>query len=42
MLNEMISGTVATSPVSPNEESIPFFEPCVIKDKNHYQKVTKT
>ncbi|KMY96992.1 uncharacterized protein LOC6736437 isoform X2 [Drosophila simulans] len=39
VLNEMISGTVVTSPVNPNEESIPFFEPCVIKDKNHYQKI---
>ncbi|XP_026832486.1 uncharacterized protein LOC6545961 isoform X1 [Drosophila erecta] len=39
VLNEMISGTVVTSPVNPNEESIKFFEPCVIKDKNHYQKI---
>ncbi|XP_043648171.1 uncharacterized protein LOC122616695 isoform X2 [Drosophila teissieri] len=39
VLNEMISGTVVTSPVNPNEEPIKFFEPCVIKDKNHYQKI---
>jgi len=40
VLNEMVSGTVVTSPVNPNEEEIKFFKPCVIKDKNHYQKVT--
>ncbi|KRK00819.1 uncharacterized protein Dyak_GE20898, isoform D [Drosophila yakuba] len=39
VLNEMISGTVVTSPVNPNEEPIKFVEPCVIKDKNHYQKI---
>ncbi|XP_017060090.1 uncharacterized protein LOC108100611 isoform X2 [Drosophila ficusphila] len=37
--SEMISGTIATSPVNPNEEPIKFFEPCVVKDKNHYQKI---
>ncbi|XP_037719538.1 uncharacterized protein LOC119553294 isoform X2 [Drosophila subpulchrella] len=39
VLNEMVSGTVVTSPVNPNEETIKFFRPCVIKDKNHYQKI---
>ncbi|XP_044313575.1 uncharacterized protein LOC123037377 isoform X1 [Drosophila rhopaloa] len=39
VLNEMISGTIVTSPVNPNEEPIKFFKPCVIKDKNHFQKV---
>ncbi|XP_017080263.1 uncharacterized protein LOC108114016 isoform X2 [Drosophila eugracilis] len=33
------SGTVVTSPTNPNEEAIKFFKPCVIKDKNHYQKI---
>ncbi|XP_016966390.1 mediator of DNA damage checkpoint protein 1 [Drosophila biarmipes] len=39
VLNEMVSGTVVTSPINPNEEAIKFFKPCVIKDKNHYQKI---
>ncbi|KAH8349662.1 hypothetical protein KR084_003787 [Drosophila pseudotakahashii] len=39
VLDEMLSGTVVTSPVNPNEEAIKFFKPCVIKDKNHYQKI---
>ncbi|XP_017127774.1 uncharacterized protein LOC108146321 [Drosophila elegans] len=39
VLDEMISGKIVTSPVNPNEDAIQFFKPCVIKDKNHYQKI---
>ncbi|KAI8039182.1 hypothetical protein M5D96_007899 [Drosophila gunungcola] len=39
VLDEMISGEIVTSPVNPNEDAIQFFKPCVIKDKNHYQKI---